>query len=103
LPNVRKYLNQSITLKRQQLRPDGTPRTSGYGEPLFDSPETLDARVVEKQNVRRNPQGEEILASTEVWTAEEVNVGDYIDGRSIEARSNVVDKRGTAVLWTSYL
>lgn len=94
--NVKKYLKQTVTVQRQA----GLNRN---GEVSWSEPEELQARVVEKQNVRRSAQGEEILASTEVWTEEEIAVGDLINGSRVEARSNVVDKRGRVLRWNSYL
>ena len=90
------FLNQSVEVRRRGA-------TGGYGEYAYSDPETLSARVEEKQQQIRTPAGTETLSTTRVTTVEEIAVGDLIGGREVQARENVVDFDGSVVGWVSYL
>ena len=89
-------LNQSVEVRRRGA-------TGGYGEYAYSDPETLPARVELKQSQIMTPSGTETLSTTRVVTAEEIGVGDLVDGREVQARENVVDFDGSVVGWVSYL
>ncbi len=96
MPNLGKYLKQSVTVRRRGSR-------DFYGEITYEDPVTLPARLEEKQNMVRNNQGTENLSTTRVMTVAELKVGDLVNGLEVAARESIVDISGRTLGWTTYL
>ncbi len=95
-PSVRRHLKQTVEVRRRGSH-------GAYGDYTYSAPETLPARKQVSQRAIRDQQGNEVLASTEVWLLEELQVGDLIDGEEIQSRANVVWLDGKTMRWDYFL
>lgn len=50
-----------------------------------------------------NAQGSEVLSTSRVMTVEELQLGDLVNGREVQARESIVDVAGKTLGWTLYL
>lgn len=96
MANLRRYLRQSVSVRRRE-------GTSEWGTPSYGDEEDFPARKEIVQRRIRNSEGTEVMASTKVMMLEELQVDDEIDGVSVQDRENVVDLRGRVLGWVYYL
>lgn len=105
MPNVRKYLKQTVTLKRRVRNESGEGVNDRFGAPLYEEPAEVRARKTPREGTVRSPTGEYIDARGEVVTGPEtpVSVGDEIDGEEVRGVDTRVGKTGRVVGYWSYL
>lgn len=92
MASLRKYLKQSVTLRRLLSEDDYTGTT-------YSDPETIKARKTEADGRTVNSLGAEVENRTKVLTDVEVGVGDLIDEARVEGVEAIVDKRGKTIGW----
>ena len=90
MPGVRRYLKQTVTLRRSGGFND-------QGEPGYSPPETVRARKVAGFGRSVNDLGVEVPNRTKLLMDVEVSVGDLIDGAPVEGVEAIVNKRGKTV------
>ena len=90
MPGVKKYLKQTVALRRA-----GEP--NDQGEPGYSEPETVGARKVAGFGRTVNDLGVEVPNRTTLLTEAEVSVGDLIDGVPVAGIEEIVDKRGKTI------
>lgn len=94
--NLKGFLRQTVSYERRTGEDD-------WNYPTFDDPVTLPARVEEKQNLVRAAGGQQVLATTKVMLAQEVQIRDRINGLDVQARESIVDVSGRILGWMAFL
>lgn len=105
MPNVRRYLKQTLRLQRRARDAEGNPLLTRTGGITFDAAVNVRGRKFAKSGVVRTATGEEIEAESEAITGPEtpVTVGDLIDGEEVRRVETRVDKGGRIIGYWSYL
>lgn len=88
MPNLRKYLRQTVTLRRP------TDELNDSGEPVYSEPETARARKVSADGRTVNALGVVVDNRTKLLMDVEVSVGVLVDDVAIQGVEAMVDKRG---------
>jgi hypothetical protein len=96
MPDASKYMNQTV-----QFRPK--TGTDGFGKATFGPVEAVPARFVEKQQLIRNANGQEVMSSAEALMEREPKMGDTVNGRAVQNRKSLVAKDGTVMAWKAFL
>ena len=91
MPGLRRYLKQTVTLKRS------TGEFNDQGEPVSADPEVVKARKVPGFGMTVNELGVEVPNRTKLLVGVEVSVGDLIDGARVEGVEAIVSKRGRTI------
>ena len=87
MPSVRKYLKQTVTVKRYVGFND-------QSEPVYGEPEVARARKTEAFGRTVNELGVEVPNRTTLLTEVEVSVGDLIDDAPVEGVEEKRKKNG---------
>jgi hypothetical protein len=105
MPNVEKFLNQTVTVERRRRKPNGEVELDRFGQPLYDFPDNVAARKVEHEGVIRSATGQDVEDESEVITGPEdvVRVGDLIDGDTVRRVEAKRSRRGELIGHWSYL
>ena len=59
-----------------------------YNQPSYDT-KTIDCRILDQEKLVRNKQGEQVLSTSTVFTQENVQLDDLINGRAVIGRKNL--------------
>ena len=59
-----------------------------YNQPSYDT-KTIDCRILDQEKLVRNKQGEQILSTSTVFTQENVQLDDLINGRTVIGRKSL--------------
>lgn len=95
--NTRHFLRQQVTVERS------TGETE-WGDSSYSAPEILPARKELKQGrVVSASSGEVISSTTRLWMADQVALGDKVDGEQVVAVESIVDRGGKTLGYACYL
>lgn len=59
-----------------------------YNQPSYDT-KTIACRILDQEKLVRNKQGEQVLSTSTVFTQENVQLDDLINGRAVIGRKNL--------------
>ena len=104
--SIKRYLKQTIAYQGEgALDPStGEPKRDPHtGEILPGEPVSIPARYEEKQRYVRSAGGSEVTSTAEVLMETEPVLNGRINGRPIQARESLVDRRGRVIGWRAFL
>lgn len=90
------YLNQTISYEAQS----GNDR---YGHMTYAMAMPVKARVEHDTRLLTNMNGDTVTANSRIWTVEQVNPNDRINGHIVINSSAMVNRMGKTIGWESYI
>lgn len=90
------YLNQTAQYQ-SQTEPDS------YGNMQYAEPQTIKVRKEGKTRLVRDTAGETVASSTTLFSVDQINPMDMIDGVIVINSQSMVDRAGNIVGWEVYL
>lgn len=90
------YLNQTISYEAQS----GNDR---YGHATYASAIPIKARVEHDTRLMTNMNGDTVATKSRVWTVQQVNPNDRINGNIVINSSAMVNRVGKTIGWESYI
>ncbi len=90
------YLRQTVSWERRTGEDE-------WGDAQYDPPVILPARINRREKVIKSKDDTDRPSRTLVMTEKEVFLLDRLNGLVVEAREDIVDKRGQIIGWKLFL
>lgn len=111
------FLSRLMRQRATYWSPDTTDRFTAYGDPNFETPDRIDVRWEDRQELFINSEGDQMHSKAIVWSLDAIAVGGYLyRGESTTAAPESVtgadqirrveitwDTKGRTALYKSFL
>lgn len=91
---ISKYLNTTAIVQRKLKDAKGEDLVDDYGKNTYNAPRTVDAAIHKQTKLVQKSHGEYVQVTTSVFLDTEIEEGDMVENRVVEAVLTIVEPWG---------